>query len=180
MDISRDMAIKIKKGKNKSSGFTIIELIFSVLIFVIGVLGVYSVQTKIVADTTFAVDKLIASYLSQEGIEIVRNIRDTNWVNGVDWKYNLPTGNWEADYSDHNLVDSYTGDKLYIDNNHLYGYSHSPGSQQTKFQRKISISSGTDSENNDFLAVVSTVYWENRGKTYNVSAQENLYNWYGQ
>jgi len=173
------MEIKTAKAKNKNAGFTIIELIFSVMIFIIGVLGVYAVQTRIVADTTFAVDKLTASYLSQEGIEIVRNIRDTNWVRDVYWKDNLPTGAWEVDYSTLSLENSYMGNKLYIDDsNNLYGYA--PSGQQTKFQRKISISSGTDSENNDFLAVVSTVYWENRGKTYNVSAQENLYNWYGQ
>lgn len=32
------------------------------------------------------VSSLQAYYLAQEGLEAVRNIRDTNWLNNVDWK----------------------------------------------------------------------------------------------
>ena len=66
-------------------GFTIIELMATMIIVTIGVVGAYSVVQQILAITSSASQRLTAAYLAQEGIELVRNIRDTNWVEGSAW-----------------------------------------------------------------------------------------------
>lgn len=65
----------------KQKGFTVIELIISIFILsaaIIGILSAFSIMNILTSDTA---DRLTATYLAQEGMEIVRNIRDTNWLN---------------------------------------------------------------------------------------------------
>jgi type II secretory pathway pseudopilin PulG len=64
-----------------SKGFTIIELIISIFILSLAVVGIFSAFSMMVILTADAADKLTATYLAQEGMEIVRNVRDTNWLN---------------------------------------------------------------------------------------------------
>lgn len=168
------LIIRRPKKEEKSAGFSLIELIVAVFVLIVGVLGVYSVQTRIIADTTLLTSKFTASYLVQEGIEIVRNIRDKNWVAGGDWKDNISPGSYQEDYSSQDLNDSYSGSFLKIDSSGFYGYS---AGTATKFKREISIAYAFDVENNDIIKIISTVRWQEHGRNYEVAAEENLYNW---
>jgi type II secretory pathway pseudopilin PulG len=64
----------------KEKAFTIIELIISIFILSVAVVGIFSAFSTMVILTSDAADKLTATYLAQEGLEIVRNVRDTNWL----------------------------------------------------------------------------------------------------
>jgi hypothetical protein len=154
---------------HKESGFTILELIIAILVMIIGITGVHAMASWIVSYTTLSGSKLTAAYLSQEGIEITRNIRDKNWIDGQDWLVGLSTGEYEADYDDTSLS-SYQGNTLKIDNGF---YKYGSSGVNTKFRRKITL----DTSNPEFLNVKVDVLWEQKGKEYTVSAQENLYNW---
>jgi hypothetical protein len=69
------------------------------------------------------------------------------------------------------LTTKYTGQVLKIDTvNGFYSYS---APTPTKFKRKIVIISA-----GDILNVCVRIEWQEKGKTYKVEAQENLYNWY--
>ena len=159
---------------SKESGFTILELIIAILVMVIGIVGVNSVASWIVSYTTLSNSKLTASYLAQEGIEIVRNIRDRNWIEpgGQDWKAGLTDGYYEADYTytDLDRLQGTSLKSLKIDNGF---YKYSSSGIDTKFKRKITL----DGSNPDFLNVKVEVQWEQKGKDYNVIVEENLYNW---
>ena len=63
-----------------SKGFTIIELIIAIFVLSVAVVGIFSAFSIIVVLTSDTADRLTATYLAQEGMEIVRNIRDTNWL----------------------------------------------------------------------------------------------------
>lgn len=69
-----------------NKGFTILELLVSMIVIVIGVLGAYSVTQKMFILTSSSSHRLTAAYLAQGEIETVRNARDTNWIKGDDWK----------------------------------------------------------------------------------------------
>ncbi len=60
------------------SGFTLIETLVSLLIFSVSIAAMIFVTSHGVADATYAKNKLVASYLAQEGIELVRYARDSD------------------------------------------------------------------------------------------------------
>lgn len=73
---------------NKS--FTLIEVLAAILVIIIGVLAAYAVVQKILSYTSESSHRLTAVYLAQEEIEGVRNIRDSNWLDGtVPWNNGL-------------------------------------------------------------------------------------------
>ncbi|MFC1663737.1 hypothetical protein ACFL0A_01280 [Patescibacteria group bacterium] len=165
---------------NKNRAFTLIEVSVAVFFITVGVLGAFTLIEQVVSYTSVSSSYLVTNYLSQEGIEIVRNIRDTNWLEGEAWDNgitcSLPPCFFEADYTDQSLS-SYLDRYLYINgNNSFYTYIDSPlpGDTKTKFKRKIIITP----QESDILKVSVQVKWQERGKDHQVTAQENLYNWW--
>jgi len=171
------------------------EAIVAIFVITTGIVGVLSLFTQTISSATFSKDKLIAAYLAQEGIEIVRNIRDTNWLEQYTestnpWNEGLTgcSGNCEADYfcttvedpdptnpPFHRCLDSYdSGHFLKINTNDLYNYATGT---DTKFKRKITITPTNDLEGNPILNVSILVEWQERGRTHSVTVKENLYNW---
>lgn len=163
----------------KEKGFTMLEVIVTIFILVVAVIVAYYAFYKIMVTTSMISSRLTAAYLAQEGIEIIRNIRDTNWLNSLEWD----TGFWvcwsgcEADYttgtgiSGETSLRAYTGEPLNIDANQFYSYS---GGTPTKFKRKITITT----EGDNLLKVSVLIEWQERGEPYNFEAEEHLYKWY--
>lgn len=168
--------VKLKTAKN---GFTIIELMVTIFIMTVGLAGISNLIQQTTSFVFVSSSKLTASYLAQEGIEIVRNIGDTNLIEREDYAQGLDSGNWEADYTSQSLTDTYDGDNLNIDVNSFYSYS---SGTQTKFKRKITITPTTEplpptSNGWDYLKISVQVSWQEKGKPYEVTAEERLYGW---
>ncbi len=158
-----------------NKGFTLIGTIIAVNLIIALTGGIFLLihqSTILVSDIFF---KHKAAYLAQEGIEIVRNIRDTNWLEGELWDQGILTGDWEIDYKTQNLIRSYAGTKLNIDAQGFYSYS--PGAE-TKFKRKITIQrEDLDGDGEEEIQIWSRVQWEKRGRSFDITVQKNLYNW---
>ncbi|MBP6855312.1 MAG: prepilin-type N-terminal cleavage/methylation domain-containing protein [Candidatus Pacebacteria bacterium] len=71
---------KINKEKNSNQGFTIVETLVALAIFSSSIVFLIVVSSGGVSNTTLAKSRLTASYLAQEGVEAVRNIRDTSVI----------------------------------------------------------------------------------------------------
>lgn len=74
---------------SNQKGFSLIEVIFSIGIITAGtipLLLLFSYNVRNAADNK---NKLVAIYLAEESIEIVRQIRDSNWFSGDDWDDNF-------------------------------------------------------------------------------------------
>lgn len=80
------MSITHNKNISKERGFTIIETLVALAIFTFSIVGLIVITSQGIADTNFAKNKFVASYLAQEGIEMVRNVRDTNALAGAAWE----------------------------------------------------------------------------------------------
>lgn len=154
----------------------------SILTLAVG--GAFTLIQQALVTASVAESKLLATYLGQEGIEIVRNIRDSNWLiqranRDFPWKEGLSTGIYEADYNDLTLS-PYSGEgrDLYIEGSSgFYAYltSPGPGDVKTKFKRRITLTEiGIDK-----LNVSVQVRWSERGRSHNVEISEQLYNWDG-
>ena len=180
--------------KSFSESFTLLEVILAITVLTLAIGGSFILIQQTIASVSVVRSKLIASYLAQEGIEIVKNIRDNNWLKIQSWDGALEEGDcWEGDYQtlsppDYPLLTScplpYQYDNLRflgIDENGFYGYSYLPGNK-TIFKRKITISDKVDLDDPpdgeiDKLKVSAEVLWAERGKLHSITAQEYLYNW---
>jgi len=163
--------LKFLNVKMTKKAFTLLEVLVAIFIITVGIMGSLSLVSQTIYSANISSKRLIATYLAQEGIEIVRNIRDTNWLEQTSWDDGLtgclfPTG-CEADYDDQALA-SYLDRKLYIDNNGFFSYS--PSATQTAFKRRITVTP----DGSDILKVSVWVDWQGKIE---VTAQENLYKW---
>lgn len=70
----------------KNRGFTLLEVVAAIFLLLVGMTGVFAVINNTIKLMASSPYKLTAAYLAQEGIEVVRNIRDTNLIMGLDWK----------------------------------------------------------------------------------------------
>lgn len=175
-------------------GFTIIEMLVVIFFLSLGVTGALIAIQQTMAWSETSSQRLTAIYLVQEGIEIVRNIRDTNWLQATvpgkssPWDDGIctsPPCTWQADYTTMTFEDTTDFERcsdLGYYNCHTYDdttflridggfYNYSSGTI-TSFKRKITISDKTV----DQMKVTVAVYWEAKG-SHQISAQEILYNW---
>lgn len=185
---------------NNKKGFTLIELVISIFILSVALIGIFSSFSVITILTSNSTDRLTATYLAQEGMEIVRNIRDKNWLNidagiiqNAEWLDGLSvSNNYSIDCSNGCKAD-YTSDFMspYVESDYLYlnlagFYDHNQSGIKTKFRRKIII----DNSLAPYVAYVSVqVFWDEKPnildsnpsshpEKYSITAEETLYNWY--
>ncbi len=168
-------------------GFTLIEALIAIFLVVVGVTGALFLVNRIVVFTDITASRLTALYLGQEGIEIVKNIRDTNFlrvhrgVAGAAWDDGLlicgvPTG-CEVDFDDPGLV---VFRDWYLKINGEF-FNYGAVGVATPFKRRIIITPidtpGSLAEI-DKLEVSVKVFWTKRGIDHQVIVQENLYKWW--
>ena len=161
-------------------GFTLIEVLFCIFILTVSAFGAFSLIQSTLVSSSLNKSKLTAYYLSQEGIELVRNIRDGNWlekrtVPDIDWNEGLDPDEWEIDYNDESLT-AYSGRYLYKENStKFFAYINIPSvdDEKSKFQRKITISKLND----NLIEISAVVYWSERGRSHEVEVISHLSNW---
>lgn len=192
--------------RKRSRGFTLLEVITAIFILTVGAGASFALIQQTLLASSLIEFKLIASYLAQEGIEIVRNIRDTNWLQeqrntepakSSPWDDGLcdlpPTCTWQADYTtatfeptdfegcadiNHYNCNIYSDSSLlYVDGNTgFYRYLAAPGPNDTQTIFKRKIS--ITPIDADRIQVLVEVEWEERGRSHNFKALEYITNWY--
>ena len=186
----------------KGGGFTLVETLVAISIFTVSILGLMSVLTSGIANTNYAKKKMIAAYLAQEGIEYVRNIRDTfvlfgdnsspNWNqfrNAIDKCGNpgIPKNCYfdeqNLNFSDPSMpitkisIQSCDGNScpvlLYNSNTGKYNYDIS-GENSGLVRTIQAVYQGNP---NDSVKILSTVSWSQGSGNYSITFSENLFNW---
>ncbi|MCX6735238.1 MAG: prepilin-type N-terminal cleavage/methylation domain-containing protein [Candidatus Peregrinibacteria bacterium] len=79
------MLKQIKKISKDVKAFTLTEVMIGMMILTVAIVSASNLLTGIIDSNRNNLTTLQAYYLSQEGLEIVRNIRDTNWLHNKDW-----------------------------------------------------------------------------------------------
>lgn len=155
-------------------GFTLMEVIIAVAIIAVGLVAIVALVNLSVSGIRINKSRIIASNLAQEGLEIVRNIRDNNWLSykrGLsNWKDGLAAGDYRAQYDSEALL-VFSSTPLKIDSNGFYQYGDS--GTNTLFYRKITIQNIDD---NQFKAVCE-ITWQENGRNNVLSAETRFYNW---
>lgn len=175
-------------------GFSLVELLVAISILSIAILATFTAVQGSYRGTAFAEDQIVASYLGQEGIEFIRNLRDENGIKNIKAFETGGSVNWLTGIAQVASDPCYPGKVCVIDSplktitscsdeasscpmlkydsaSGLYGYTN--GWTATKFRRSITITSLSATE----IRVTVDVYWQGQGiaKTFTVS--EILKNW---
>lgn len=88
----KTLTVKNKNARftpRNQGGFTIIETLVAITILMISIAGPLVVASKGLFGANIAKNQMVASYLAQESMEVVKNIRDNNldagnyWLTGV-------------------------------------------------------------------------------------------------
>ena len=66
-------------------GFTLTEVMIGMMVLTVAIVAATNLLISLTRANENNVKTLQAHYLAQEGIELVRNIRDTNWIHNRDW-----------------------------------------------------------------------------------------------
>lgn len=69
-----------------TKGFSLTEVMIGIMILTIAIVSASNLLVSLVRTNRLNVQTLQAYYLAQEGVEAIRNIRDTNWLHNFDFK----------------------------------------------------------------------------------------------
>lgn len=175
---------------SRRSAFTIIEVLATLNILLFGILTAFTAITYGARAGSDGINRTMAAHLATEGLEIVRNIRDKNWIAGQPYDTSLSPGSYLVFYGSPALTPSLLaagGSPYPLDINQttgLYGYDSSRwiGSGFTgapsRFTRVVTISEPTDSgAGTDYLRVTSQVSWRASDGMRTVTLDTHLYDW---
>jgi hypothetical protein len=73
------------KKIQQNKGFTIIETLVAISILMIAIAGPLTIAHKGLLAALYAHDQVTASYLAQDAMEYLKNVRDNNVKSGRDW-----------------------------------------------------------------------------------------------
>ena len=155
-----------------NAGFTLVEVLIAVFIFGLAFTATSYILTTNLRSATSIRNNFVASGLAQDGIEVVRNIRDRDWFLGNSYGASFPDGIYRIQWNSQSLIAFGSNPKLRKDS--VSGlFSYDSGSD-TIFTRTVNIST---IRANVEKRVIVTINWNDRGATKSLSAEEHLYNW---
>jgi prepilin-type N-terminal cleavage/methylation domain-containing protein len=149
----------------KNKGFTLLELMITIMVISIGILGIFGLISNTMQSAEELKSRLVATYLAQEGIELVRNSRDNNWKEGKEWTDGWPNCSLGCRISYDDPIIRVNGATLNINSDGFYGNAGTG----TQFTRTIYIT-GTG----DYREVRAVVSWLSQ----EVQVIKRLYNWH--
>ncbi len=159
-------------------GFTIVESLIALVILSLALSPMLVVVTMSSRIATSVKNNLAAAMLAQEGMEVVRAIRDTNWLNGRSFNVGLnenTIGSTRDGLVQYNTVSDLlaydTNARLNLDaTSGIYSYADAT---PTIFSRKISITRVGAVE----LKIVSEVIWNEQSRSKIISVEGHLFDW---
>ena len=166
-----------------SQGFTLLETLASLFIIIVVITGVASLVFRVFNATAFAASRLTAAYLAQEGVEVVRNLRDRAYLeqragNSLDWDNFIQAGSFALDYRSQQIPDANClGNRLRAAANDFYVCT---SDASASFQRIITINKvnlDADAGTIEKIEVASTVNWNDTSGARTLTVRADLYDW---
>ncbi len=154
-----------------------VESIVSINVALIGLLGVLGLLSTSLNLNREAGQKIIATYLAAEGIEVVKNIIDNNYTNDSSWNNGVSTGFYEVVYNS-NVLDPVSDSYLKFEpSTGIYSYG---GGEPILFKRVIEIEERDNDGDNktEEILVKSKVQWTARvGGLKDIVLEDHFFDW---
>lgn len=153
------------------SGQMMVEAMVAMTIVVVGLGGILSLTAKSLGLNQVITSQYVASNLSAEGIEVIKNILDKNVIQKRPWNEGVSPGDYEVDYGS-TALSGFSSRTLNFDpGTGLYSYT---SGNMTTYLRKIAIEQLSPDE----LHVRSIVDWSTSGgATFQIITEDYFFNW---
>lgn len=187
----------MRKLLKKQNGETLIEVIFAFLLFFSVIVSLISADLYFSRAQVSETGRLVAGQLAREGVEGIRNLRDSNWLAGLDWDNGLFAAAGQIEIK--GIIEWNPADSSLIFNSDFSEpqplYSHGSywngatvGGTPLGFSRLITLERVCDGANlppvdpcaggdSVGVKVISEVQWEERGAVKSYQLVDYLYNW---
>lgn len=170
------------------------EVLISAVIVIIILAALVFLGRSALAGSSYSEERTQAIYLAQEGLEIARQIRDTNWISSDPKKWDYFDGSYSM-MTDviHGLGDGdteKTGKISYDSSSYRYKFETGQGESiainRKTFTRKISFTkvgdllpedAGSINKDENAVVVKVKVEWTNNQGSKSLEASEILTNW---
>lgn len=135
-------------------GIALMEVIIALGVIITGVIGGVYLTSYNLGLALNGEHRLIAANLAREAIEVIRQKRDTNWLNANPWDqgifttekyrylvdFNPETLDWQLAFKDVDLADCGEDCRLYLDNEtSAYSHSQTADYQTTAYKRLLTM-----------------------------------------
>jgi len=189
--------IMTKKADLKR-GFTLIESLLAIGVLIVGILSAFILVVRSLSNIPLIQSRLVAANLAQEGIELVRQKRDTNNLIGVDWKTGfdlscicsddpnvvLDSGCYYMTDTENRTLSRYSGEYLRLEevskNSWKYNYNPSGTEYPYFIQRKIEICFVPRNLDGGFneMRVKAFLYWKVKKNNFSLIVEDHLFNYF--
>lgn len=156
----------------KNKGFTLVETLVALAVVSTALMGVSTLIISNIFNARAVQQNLVAGNLAQEGLEVVRAIRDNDWLSGNNFGDALPDGLYRVQWNDLNLRPIDINPELRLDKA-VGVYSYDSG-DPTTYKRTIVIENISSVE----IKILAIVEWERRGRTVRLEVESHLFDWF--
>jgi hypothetical protein len=172
------------KAENfKQSGQAMIESMVAISVLAVAFLSIYGLLSQSLGLYRVTTNRYAATYLAAEGIELAKNLIDTEAIRDSKWP--VMNGDFEMDYTtlDFSSAPQYNGNHLCYSAESGYfrdnlGMEACNGAVKSPFVREITIKN--DDDNPDQITIHSIVRWTDRaGGSFDVDLEDHFFNWRG-
>jgi prepilin-type N-terminal cleavage/methylation domain-containing protein len=174
----------------KNKGFTLIEFSISFLIVSVGIMATFSVLQSVARYSSIDHSRVQAAYLAEEGMEVIRNMRDNHFLN--------PRGDFPVGKGTSTLLDARSmkfpddenctgpeGDYELLSlpepsdpsANNVYICTYRPRDAR-QWRREISVEHFGMAVPSTGMGVSVKVTWIEKGSVQELNLYQNFFNWY--
>ena len=174
---------------NTQKGFTLVETLVAILILTLSISGPLFIAQQSVTSANVARDQTTARFLGQEGLEVIRALRDDNYLSGRSWLSGLA----QCDHSQGGCMVDITEDRddrvvgscgpecdplRFDERSGIYNHNGVTGDNViTTFRRRVIVEEITPGNGVPDAEILVEVTWNDRGTTRNVTTEGYIFDW---
>lgn len=165
-------------------GFTLVESLVAISVLLLAITGPMTLASKVIRDSVISQDQITGFYLAQEGLEYVRNQRESNFLSGQNWLKDLEQcfGNGcIIDVPNDTIITANSYNECPLNNTIKYeiggDYYNYDNGDCSIFKRVVKITKINLGGADDEAKIECMVEWEDKSGTKLIHLEEHIFNW---
>ena len=167
----------LSMNNRKNKGFSLIETLVAITVLLVAITGPLTIAHRALSVARISRDQTKAVYLAQDAIEYIKNVKDTNVLEGNEWRTGLLAciNDCYIDSIQGKITpcSAYEGCPVlrYDSSKGLYGYNDDW--QETSFVRTVMVTNLNDNES----SISVQINWSTGTLDHSLSSVASILNW---